>query len=118
MKTFALLLALSLAPFAAAQTASLLASTSFYRFQCSPTFAADGTPVSAVTQAFWQTTVTDSTGAVIATSVTQGAQWDAVAKAASTVAVGAKTYTYGEVLAAVMAIATQEKAAASAPPTP
>lgn len=108
MKKFliALCLCASVAAFAA-----LTSTTAFYRFQCDPVFNADGTARSAVVQAYWQTTVVDDNGAVIAAQLSAPVQWDAVAKATNTVTANGKTYTYAEVLSAVMAIAAQEKAA-------
>lgn len=107
-KLIALALALLVS---AAAFATLTSSTTFYRFQSDPKVASDGTPTAAVVQAYWQTTVTDTaTGKVIASDVSLGATWDAVANAAKTVTVGGKTYSYGEILSAVCAIAEQEKA--------
>lgn len=110
-KLIALLLA---AAFALTAFAALTSSTTFYRFQCDPQFDAQGNPTSAVVQAFEQTVVSDGTK-VIASSVTQSASWDAVASAGKTVTVNGKTFTYGEVFSAVIAIAAQEKTAPANP---
>lgn len=88
---------------------SLTQNTTFYRFQCDPTFDDTGHPVTAVVQAFWQTTVRDGDNTV-ASTVKMEAQWDAVTNAAKTVSYNGQTYTYAEVLGVVMAIATQERA--------
>jgi hypothetical protein len=107
-KLIASLLALALV---AVAFAALTQSTTFYRFQCDPKFDANGAPTSAVVQAFTQTTVMDGANQV-ASSVTLSAQWDAVALASKTVTANGKTYTYGEVLTAILAIAAQEKTVA------
>src|SRR5258708_5857006 len=90
--------------------AALTSTTKFYRFQCDPQFAADGTPTAAVVQAYEITVVSDGTKE-IARDTHLSATWDAIASGNKTVTYNGNSYTYAEALGVVLAIAAQEKAA-------
>jgi hypothetical protein len=88
-------------------------TTTFFRFQCDPTFDANGTPTSAIVHAFWKSTMT--VGSQTFDAPLQSASWDAAASSQSvtitTEAGNTITLTDRDVLAAVMAAANRVKAA-------
>lgn len=114
MKKF-LLLALVLATAAFAQTYT--AGPEYpWRVQTDVTLNTDGSLKSAPVQTFFRQDLT--AGDKVISNDTGNVSWDAVTNSAKTVTVGEKTYTYGEVLAAVVAIAQQERAAQLAAQVP
>jgi hypothetical protein len=93
--------------------ASVTPTATFFRFQCDPQFAADGKISSAPVQAFWKSSVTVD-GQTFQQPV-QSVAWDA-ASTVKTVTIhvasnnGDVTLTDAEILSAVLAAATREKA--------
>jgi hypothetical protein len=91
-------------------------TATFFRFQCDPQIAADGTVTAAPLKAFWKSTVS-VTGQTFEAPM-KSVEWDAnnttktvtIHVAASN---GNVTLTDGEIIAAVMASANREKNAAT-----
>lgn len=83
-----------------------------WRLQVDVSFNSDGSLAAASPQVFYRQDLTS--GAKVIQNDTGSVQWDVVANASKTIAANGKTYTYGEIFAATVAIAAQERAAQQA----
>jgi len=110
MKKLLLLASLLALPLYADAPAVSLSAEYPWRVQCDVVYDVNGSLISAPVQVYFHKDVI-SGGLAIAKQETGIVQWDAVKSGAKTVTVGGKTYTYGEIMSAVIAISAQEKAA-------